>query len=280
MKRFSIITPCFNAEKYIAETVESVLTQTAVLSGRAELEYIICDGKSTDRTIELIRQVAETRKVSLRILSETDSGIYDALSKGLMMATGDVCAYLNAGDFFNEHAFDIVLDVLESVRAYWITGMSCICNEKNQITGAFSPPRYRSRLIRTGFYGRVLPVIQQESTFWKADLNGLIDFSMLPRFKYAGDHYIWYCFSKVVELKAVEAFLGCFKIHAGQLSENMAGYRAELASIAEEPGLTDHVLAFYDRVMRNAPHKVKGMLGWNNSILYNHRSQHWQDSER
>ena len=57
MKKISIITPCFNSEKYIKETVESIINQTAVLSQRAELEYVICDGNSSDQTLSIIESI-------------------------------------------------------------------------------------------------------------------------------------------------------------------------------------------------------------------------------
>src|SRR5690349_3953356 len=91
----TIVTPCRNAERYIARTVESILRQTAVQSGRVKLQYIVCDGASTDGTVEVVRKMCGSEAT---IISEPDRGMYDALGKGLKRATGDVVAYLNAGD--------------------------------------------------------------------------------------------------------------------------------------------------------------------------------------
>ena len=107
-EKIPIITPCLNAEKYIHETVKSVIEQNAVLSGRVELEYIICDGGSTDRTLEILNSV-KTNK--MKILTGKDNGLYDALAKGLKIAKGDIIAYINAGDYYNKYAFDIVMDL-------------------------------------------------------------------------------------------------------------------------------------------------------------------------
>ena len=85
----SIITVVFNGEKYIGRTIESVLGQTY-----KELEYIIIDGKSSDRTMELIRGYKGIHKV----VSEPDKGLYDAMNKGLKLATGDYVWFLNSGD--------------------------------------------------------------------------------------------------------------------------------------------------------------------------------------
>lgn len=85
----SIITVVFNGEKHIGRTIESVLGQTY-----KELEYIIIDGKSTDRTLELIGGYKGIHKV----VSEPDKGLYDAMNKGLKAASGDYVWFLNSGD--------------------------------------------------------------------------------------------------------------------------------------------------------------------------------------
>lgn len=90
--KISIVTVCFNAVKSIEETMLSVLNQTY-----PNIEYIIIDGGSTDGTVDLIK------KYSNRLaywVSEPDKGIYDAMNKGIDIATGDYINFLNAGDEF------------------------------------------------------------------------------------------------------------------------------------------------------------------------------------
>ena len=87
--KISIITVVFNGEQHIGRTIESVIGQTS-----EQVEYIIIDGKSTDRTLELIGRYEGVDQV----LSESDSGLYDAMNKGLKLATGDYVWFLNAGD--------------------------------------------------------------------------------------------------------------------------------------------------------------------------------------
>ena len=72
ISKISVITPCYNAEKYIYETIESVLNQNAVQSKRIELEYIICDGKSTDKTLDMIQSF---KSESIRVISEKNTGM-------------------------------------------------------------------------------------------------------------------------------------------------------------------------------------------------------------
>ncbi|HBX51985.1 MAG: glycosyl transferase [Bacteroidetes bacterium RIFOXYA12_FULL_35_11] len=88
----SIITVCFNSETYIKNAIESVLSQSY-----KHIEYIIIDGGSKDGTIDIIKSFGA--KIS-KFISEPDKGIYDAMNKGLLAATGDIVGILNSDDFY------------------------------------------------------------------------------------------------------------------------------------------------------------------------------------
>jgi glycosyltransferase involved in cell wall biosynthesis len=90
--RISIITVCFNSAGTIKDTIESISLQDY-----PDVEHIIVDGGSTDSTVEILR--AENQHISSWI-SEHDRGIYDAMNKGLKLATGDVVGFLNADDLY------------------------------------------------------------------------------------------------------------------------------------------------------------------------------------
>ena len=87
---FSIITPTYNCIEKIKLTLDSVISQSFV-----ELEYLIIDGLSNDGTGEFISKIKDQR---VRILSEPDMGIYDAMNKGVRMARGKYLLFLGAGD--------------------------------------------------------------------------------------------------------------------------------------------------------------------------------------
>ncbi|MBQ0042943.1 MAG: glycosyltransferase [Lachnospiraceae bacterium] len=93
MIKFTIITVCFQAAAVIEKTIRSVLEQTY-----ANIEYILVDGASTDGTLEIIKKYAQTDS-RVRFISEPDKGIYDAMNKGIDMATGDYINMMNAGDY-------------------------------------------------------------------------------------------------------------------------------------------------------------------------------------
>ena len=92
--KFSVITVCYNAEATIEDTIQSVISQTY-----HHVEYIIVDGASKDRTMSIVNRYREHIAI---IVSERDKGLYDAMNKGIGLATGDYLCFLNAGDSFHE----------------------------------------------------------------------------------------------------------------------------------------------------------------------------------
>jgi len=274
MKKITIITPCLNAERHLGETIESVIGQSAILSGRAELEFIICDGGSTDKSLDIINSYCKDNS-SVKLFSEQDVGMYDALAKGLRRASGDIVAYLNAGDFYNRYAFDIVLDLFERKQVRWLTGYNVHYNDKSYFLNVKLPFKYRSEFFASGMYGTKLIFVQQESTFWDASLNQCLNYDRLAEFKYAGDYYLWSRFAKECTLKIAEAYLGGFRIEQGQLSENREAYLREMRSLVVKPNLYQHVLAAFDRVMWYAPVEIKKWFNKNGLFRYDHELQKW-----
>ncbi|WP_300813987.1 glycosyltransferase family 2 protein [uncultured Bacteroides sp.] len=92
--KFTVITVCFNAEETLEDTIQSVIAQTY-----HHVEYIVVDGASKDRTLSIINRY---RDRIATVVSEPDKGLYDAMNKGLRLATGDYVCFLNAGDSFHE----------------------------------------------------------------------------------------------------------------------------------------------------------------------------------
>lgn len=95
MARYTLITATFNSAKTIEDTLLSVLQQTL-----QDVEYIVVDGGSTDETMDIVRAYEPKFQGRLRWLSEPDNGLYDAMNKGIAMATGEIVGILNSDDFF------------------------------------------------------------------------------------------------------------------------------------------------------------------------------------
>lgn len=96
--RITVVTATWNSASTIRSTMESVLAQT-----HGDVEHIVIDGASSDETAEIVRSFAQRYEGAgklLRVVSERDRGIYDAMNKGLRLATGDVVGLLNSDDFF------------------------------------------------------------------------------------------------------------------------------------------------------------------------------------
>lgn len=93
--KISLITVTYNSGATLRDTIESVLGQTY-----KDVEYIIVDGKSKDNTVQIIQEYEPRFNGNMKWISEKDSGLYDAMNKGIMMATGDVIGILNSDDFF------------------------------------------------------------------------------------------------------------------------------------------------------------------------------------
>ena len=107
----SIITVCYNSEKTIKRTMDSVLAQTV-----APYEYIIIDGKSTDGTLNIIeeyRPLFSAKGIKLVLTSEEDEGIYDAMNKGIDKAEGDIVGIINSDDYYEPEAVEVMEDTFK-----------------------------------------------------------------------------------------------------------------------------------------------------------------------
>lgn len=111
--KISIITVCFNSSKTIRDTIESVISQSY-----KNIEYIVVDGGSTDKTLEILENYKNNINV---LISEKDEGIYDAMNKGLSLATGQVVGFLNSDDFYADTS------VLEQISTVFLDDQIDAC---------------------------------------------------------------------------------------------------------------------------------------------------------
>lgn len=137
--KISIITVCLNSETLIEQTIQSVIFQTY-----KNIEYLIIDGESSDRTIEIIQKYKTNISI---IVSEKDKGIYDAMNKGVRLATGDLIYFLNSGDYLCEkNVLEKIVTRINNIKSYDII-YGDILYYDNDNTDLFSG--YRSDIIET-----------------------------------------------------------------------------------------------------------------------------------
>ena len=115
---FTIITVCYNSEKTIERTLRSVLAQT-----EKDYEYLIIDGASTDSTLDIVKRYESAFEGRLKVFSEKDNGIYDAMNKGISKAEGKLIGIINSDDYYEPNALKKIRDVYDGYEYAIIYGM-------------------------------------------------------------------------------------------------------------------------------------------------------------
>lgn len=141
--KVSVITVCFNSSQTILDTINSVNIQDY-----KNIEHIFIDGGSSDDTLGIIKSNSKREKI---IISEKDSGIYDAMNKGLKKATGDVIGFLNSDDLFTNINVVSLIMTLMSDSNIVVGGIEMI-NSKNKIIRKWMPKTYNPYKIEDNFY--------------------------------------------------------------------------------------------------------------------------------
>lgn len=136
----SVITAVFNGEKYLEQTIQSVINQSY-----ENLEYIIIDGGSSDRTIEIIKKYEN--QIDYWV-SEPDRGISDAFNKGLIFSTGNMVNFINSDDFFFSNLYFLRLSVLKNIKNKDFIYSKIFFDNERLIIGRLLP---RSLLLRFKF---------------------------------------------------------------------------------------------------------------------------------
>ncbi|MDQ7987528.1 glycosyltransferase family 2 protein [Pseudomonas sp. G34] len=145
--KISLITVSYNSAATIRDTIESVLQQTY-----ADIEYIIVDGASTDNTMAI---VSEYESRIAKVVSEPDKGLYDAMNKGVAMASGDVIGILNSDDFFeSDSVLEAVADAfIRAPEAQLAFGdiVFVDCDDLNTVTRFYGAAHFRPWKLRFGW---------------------------------------------------------------------------------------------------------------------------------
>ena len=281
MVKISIITTAYNAEKYISETINSVLSQ----KGDFELEYILFDASSTDNTFLIMKEFQalvdngfyKDQKITMKIFSEPDNGMYEGIAKGFKLATGDIVAYINADDFYMPNAFDCVCHIFDKYHhVNWLIGRINDYNERGHVIDSYLPVHYTKEFIKKGVYGRELIFIQQESCFWRKELLDDLDYATFSKFQYAGDYYLWYTFCDKHSLYSLDSNLSGFRFLPEQKSTNKTAYFEEYNKIVNYCKFTkkDLLKIQYARSLYKFSDNLKAEAG--NAIRWNFQKSDWE----
>ena len=190
--KVSIITVSYNSESTIGDTIKSVISQTY-----KNIEYLIIDGNSVDNTLNIIKKY--NSKI-YKIVSENDNGIYDAMNKGINLATGDIIAILNSDDVYSN--VNVINNVVEKFKQ---NSISCLYgdlvytkkNDLNKITRFWKSGKY----INNSFlYGWMPPhptffvkrEIYLKYGYFRLNLSSAADYEIMLRIIHKNNERVFY----------------------------------------------------------------------------------------
>jgi glycosyltransferase len=180
--KISIITICFNNEADIRPTLESVVNQTY-----PDIEYIIVDGASKDKTLEIVNEYKD--KIA-KIISEPDRGLYDAINKGIKSATGEVVGLIHAGDrLYDNEVIAKIVRYFSKTDTDAIYAHSKVLNAANEVIRVNQSPQFKKSLFRQGWFPSHQSFYAKRELFEKYGYYNLkyriaADYELLLRFLY------------------------------------------------------------------------------------------------
>jgi glycosyltransferase involved in cell wall biosynthesis len=202
-----MVTAVYNGEAYLEETIRSIVEQ-----GYPNLEYIIVNDGSSDRTVEIIRRYEQHLACWV---NQENQGLYAALNAGFARSTGEVMGWLNASDRLHHRGLFVVGSVFAAFpQIDWITGRPTALNDRGMPVFVGDLRRWS----RYRFLAGANRHIQQESTFWRRGLwekaGGKLDAS----YRAEGDFELWVRFFRHAQLYPVDALIGAYRFHEDALS--------------------------------------------------------------
>lgn len=216
--KFSIITVTYNSENTIENTIKSVLNQKNV-----DYEYIIIDGGSSDKTIDIIESYKSKFGERLIVKSEKDEGPYDAMNKGIRMSTGDLLCFMNSDDEFNGNILETINDIYinnKNIDIYYGNVLySEIDNDGNEIKTILNAEK-NIKKIKKGM------IFCHQSSFVKKELFNKIG-GFNTKYKIAAD---WEFFVRAYINNATFIYINKIiaVFNAGGLSSNNYSYENHL----------------------------------------------------
>lgn len=209
MPKVSVVMPAYNAEKYIGESIKSILNQTFI-----DFEFIIINDGSRDRTKEIILSYSDDRIVYLE--NEINSGIVVTLNKGLEYATGEYIARMDADDIAVAERLEKQIEFMEKNKDVGVLGTGiCIFGEDvHEQARAFTtnPEQLKAELIFNSCIAH--PTVMMRSNILK---NNGLSYDL----EYAGaeDYNLWWKIAKISQIATIPDLLLKYRIHSSQITK-------------------------------------------------------------
>lgn len=219
--KISYVTPVYNQVEFIEQTILSVIDQDY-----PNFEYIIADGGSTDGTLEIIKKYENHL---FKVISEPDTGMYDALGKGFKISSGEIMGWINSDDILLPGAFSNMARLFNDLpEVNWIQGLNGFIDLKGEVISFQTPKQFSFIKFLSGDF----KWIQQESTFWRRTLWEKAGSSLNAKLKLAGDFELWFRFFQNDRLYNCSLLIGAWRRREGQLSgRQMEEYLKEAGNV-------------------------------------------------
>lgn len=238
----SVVTPTLNRASYLPGLLESLRVQTY-----PRIEHVVVDGGSTDGTIELLEAARDEHGVHW--ISEPDTGMYNAVNKGLRLATGDIVAYLNSDDRYFPYSVEVAVSALDDPAVGFVYGDMLNYDESFGEGSIFFYPPFSKAYLRSGGF------IGQPTVFWRASATEEVG-GFDEGLQLASDHDYWRRLATRSAGRKLHEVLAFEEQHPGRLTSGEEGRvkgTAELTSVRRRhfgdhaPGLVERLLAALHR---------------------------------
>lgn len=229
LTKISLITITYNSEKTLVDTIQSVLNQTY-----PNIEYIIVDGASKDNTVSIIKEYEPYFGERMKWISEPDKGLYDAMSKGIRMATGDVVGILNSDDFFTskEVLQQVANAFIQDEKPDAVYGDVHFVHPENlnKCVRYYSSKVFRRSLMKLGFMPAHPSFYLRRECFekyglYKTDYKIAADFEFLLRVIYKENVKTQYLPIDMVTMRTGGASTSGIESHLKIMKEHLRAFR-------------------------------------------------------
>ena len=246
VKKVSIITVVYNGASYVDTAITSVLSQRYPC-----IEYILIDGGSTDGTVNIVNRYKDSIST---FISEPDKGIYDAMNKGISLATGDIVGILNSDDFYvNEFVIEKVVKEFEKKIDCLFADLVYVRSEnldkivRYYDSGQFTPLKFAFGWMPAHPTFFVRKDIYDKHGIFRTDLKIAADFDLMVRFLYT--HKLAYYYMK-------EAII---KMRVGGVSTSFSSVwinNIETLRVCKDNGIKTNIF----KILSKYPAKILGLL--------------------